>query len=95
MMQIYDMQSTFTFMLALDYIFLALLVEDLHQNHVLLLFFFKLEHNCFTMLCSFLLCNEVNQLHVYVYPLPLGSPSHGPYCIPPLRSLQSTKLNSP
>ena len=36
MMEICDMQSTFTFMLALDYSFLALLVEDLHQNHVLL-----------------------------------------------------------
>ena len=26
------------------------------------------------MLCSFLLYNEVNQLYVYIYPLPLGHP---------------------
>ena len=76
MMEICDMQSTFTFMLALDYSFLALLVEDLHQNHVLL--FLKLEYNCFTMLCSLQMYNEVNQLHVYVS-LPLGSPSHRPH----------------
>ena len=34
------------------------------------------EHNCFTALCSFLLYNEVNQLHVY--PLPLEPPSSHP-----------------
>ena len=28
------------------------------------------------MLCQFLLYNEVNQLYVYLYPLPLGPPSH-------------------
>ena len=57
--------------------------------------FFPLEYNCFTKLCSFLLCNSVNQLYVcvcvcvcvfiYIYtriasPL-LGSPS----CLPPPR----------
>ena len=30
------------------------------------------------MLCSFLLYNEVNQLYVYIYSLPLGPPSHPP-----------------
>ena len=38
MMMICDMQSIFTFVLALDHIFLAFLVEDLRQNHVLLTF---------------------------------------------------------
>lgn len=32
----YDMQNPFTVMLAFDHIFLAFLVESLHQNHVLL-----------------------------------------------------------
>ena len=32
--------------------------------------FFLLEYNCFTMLCSFLLYNKVNQLYVYIHPLP-------------------------
>ena len=27
-----------------------------------------LEYNCFTLLCSFLLHNKVNQLYVYIYP---------------------------
>ena len=33
-------------------------------------FFFTtlLDYNCFTMLCSFLLCNKVNQLYAYTYP---------------------------
>ena len=30
------------------------------------------------MLCLFLLYNEVNQLYVYLYPLPLGPPSLPP-----------------
>ena len=35
------------------------------------------------MLCWFLLYKEVNQLYVYIYPLPHGPPSHlAP--IPPL-----------
>ena len=41
-------------------------------------FLFLLEYNCFTMLCQFLLYSEVNQLYVYLYPLPLGLPSHHP-----------------
>ena len=45
------------------------------------------------MLCQFLLYNEVNQLYVYLYPLPLGPPSH-PSPSHPSRSLQSTKLSS-
>ena len=27
-----------------------------------------LEHNCFTMVCQFLLYNKVNQLYIYIYP---------------------------
>ena len=45
-------------------------------------------HNCFTMLCSFLLNSNMNQLYIYIYPLPLKPPSHCP------RSSQSTKLRS-
>ena len=37
------------------------------------LYFFKLEYNCFTMLCQSLLYNKVNQLSVYIYLLPVGS----------------------
>ena len=36
----------------------------------------KLGSNCFTILCQFLLYNKVNQLYVYIYPLPLEPPSH-------------------
>ena len=43
------------------------------------LIFFLLEYNCFTVLCWFLLYNEVNQLYVYMYPLPLGPPSSPPH----------------
>ena len=48
----------------------------LHNRHVIA--FSLLEYNCFTMLCWFLLYTEVNQLYVYIYPFPLGSPSHPP-----------------
>ena len=41
-----------------------------------------LEYKCFTMLCKFLLYNKVNQLYVYIYPLPLEPPSHPPYPTP-------------
>ena len=50
-----------------------------------------LEYNCFTMVCSFLLYNKVNQLYVYMHPhissllrLPPTLP------IPPSRWSQST-----
>ena len=39
-------------------------------------FFFLLEYNCFPVLCWFLLYNQVNQLHVYIHPLPLELPSY-------------------
>ena len=42
-------------------------------------FTFLLECNCFTMLCWFLLYNNVNQLYVCIYPLPLGPPSILPH----------------
>ena len=35
-----------------------------------------LEYNCFTMLCYFLLYNNVNQLDVYIAPLLLEPLSH-------------------
>ena len=41
------------------------------------------------MLCYFLLCNEENQLYIFIYPLPLGPPSQGPFGSP-----QSTELGS-
>ena len=34
--------------------------------------------SCLTMLCQFLPYNELNQLHVYICPFPLGSPFHTP-----------------
>ena len=35
-----------------------------------------LEDNCFTKLYWFLLYDNVNQLYVYMFPLPLEPPSH-------------------
>ena len=46
------------------------------------------------MLCQILLQNEVNQLHVYIYPLPLEPVSHHPALSCPSRSSQSTKLSN-
>lgn len=50
-------------------------------------------------MCWFLLFNSVNQLDIYVYPLPLEPPSYPPHpATPPAsypsRSSQSTKLSS-
>ena len=41
-----------------------------------LYFFNLLEHSCFTMLYQFLLYCKVNQLYIYIYPLPFGLPTH-------------------
>ena len=48
---------------------------------------FLVEYNCFTMLCLFVLYNEVNQLYVYIYIylLPLEPPSYP--AIPPLSAI--------
>ena len=57
----------------------ALMISFTAKNPHDFLFFFLLEYNCFTMLCQFLLYNEVNQLCIYIYPLPLGptpKPTH-------------------
>ena len=54
-------------------------------------FFFKLENNCFTMLCWFLLPNNVNQPCVYLHSLLLSLPSS---LIPASRSSRSTVLCS-
>ena len=35
-------------------------------------------HNCFTMVCYFLLYSKVNQLYAYIYSLPLRPPSYHP-----------------
>ena len=40
-------------------------------------------YRCFAISCWFPLCNKVNQLYVYIYPLSLGPPSHFPP-VPPL-----------
>ena len=40
------------------------------------IFFFNLEYDYFTMLCQFLLSNNVSQLYVYLYPPTLEPPSH-------------------
>ena len=56
------------------------LVRDVTQMPLAtILSFFKkilLKCGCFTMLCDFLLYNEVDQPHVYVNPLFFGFPSH-------------------
>ena len=60
--------------------------------HIALFYYlFLLEYNCFTMLCWFLLYNNMNQLHIYISPpswasLPL-------LCLTPLGH-HSTKLSS-
>ena len=50
--------------------------------------YFKLEDNCFTMLCWFLLFDKVNQLYLYTWPPSLEPPSH------PWRPSRSTRLSS-
>ena len=43
--------------------------------------------------CQFLLYNEVNQLYVYLYPLPLGPPSHP--SIPPIQFITEHRAELP
>jgi len=66
-------------------------LKSLLQHHIQTPQFLLLEYNCFTKLCSFQLYNEMYQLYVYMYPLPLG-----PLSLPsshPLRSSRSTELS--
>ena len=49
------------------------------------------EYNCVKMLHYFLLYKEVSQLHVYIYPSPLGPPFHHPH---PSRSFQNSVQRS-
>ena len=42
-----------------------------------------IEVYCFTLLCSFLLYNDMSQLYVYIFPLPLERPTHT--TIPPMQ----------
>ena len=53
-----------------------------------------IEYSCFTMLCYFLLYDEVNQLYVYIYPLPSWAslPLHPLFH--PSGTSQSTELSS-
>ena len=46
------------------------------------------------MLCQFLLYNEVNQLYVYLYPLPLGPPSP-PTPFPPIQVITEHRAELP
>ena len=55
--------------------------------------FFKLEYNCFTMLCLALLYNEVNQICAFIYTLPLESPAH-PH-IPSLQVITEHQAEQP
>ena len=50
------------------------------RSHILCVcvLFFLLEYDCFTMLCYFLLYNEMNHPYVYMCLLPLAPPSHSP-----------------
>ena len=45
------------------------------EMHIYIYIFNLLEYNCFTVLC-FCYTTVVNQLHVYIHPLPLLPPSH-------------------
>ena len=38
--------------------------------------FLKSEYDRFIILCKFLLCSNMNQLYIYIYPLPLEPLSH-------------------
>ena len=51
----------------------------------------KKEHNCFSTLCSFLLYDKVNQLHVCTCLLPLEPPSH----LPPLQVITEHRAELP
>ena len=44
----------------------------MYKIPIILALHFLLEFNCFTLLCYCLLYNEVSQLYVYIYLLPLG-----------------------
>lgn len=54
--------------------FLFLPLPHAFQKNILL------ECNRFTILCQFLVHNKVNQLRIYIYPLPLEPPSSSPQC---------------
>ena len=66
------------------------------RNHLCVVVVFHsfvllLEYNCITILYQFPLYNKVNQLYVYIYPIPLEPPSYPPYHCS--RSSQSTELH--
>ena len=54
----------------------------MHKIPIILALHFLLEFNCFTLLCYCLLYNEVSQLYVCIYLLPLGPP------LPPVLPIQ-------
>ena len=55
---------------------------------------FVVQQQFLTMLCQFLLYSEVNQKLVYLYPLPIGSPSH-PSLIPPIQVFTEHRAEFP
>ena len=63
------------------------------QWNVILPFFLNWKYNCFTVLCKFLLYEEVNQLYVCIHPPRLGLPSYPPQSHPS-RSSQNTDLET-
>ena len=55
---------------------------------------FVVQQQFLTMLCQFLLYSEVNQKLVYLYPLPIGSPSH-PSPTPPIQVFTEHRAEFP
>ena len=53
----------------------------------------NIAHTCFTLLCEFLLCHELNQLYVYSYRLPFEPPSHA--SVPPLYIITGPQTELP
>ena len=53
----------------------------------------NIAHTCFTLLCEFLLCHELNQLYVYTYRLPFEPPSHA--SVPPLQIITGPQTELP
>ena len=50
--------------------------RPIHSFLFFFIYYFSLEYKRFPRLCWFLLYNEANQLHAYVYPLPMSLPPH-------------------
>ena len=69
---------------------------DCRRRIVEIFIYLFLEHSCFTMLCQFLLYNEVNQLYECIYCLPLGPTSSLiPPSIPPIQVITEHRCELP